>query len=371
MGTEMSPLPRVLFVIGSLEPGGSEGQLVGLLEQVHGTQIDAGLVALSPAGDPRHTRTVRRIGVPFRILGGQRLKAVRIADSVRGLAGVLRAFRPDLVSPWLEQSALLAAPIARSLGIPVLVARRNVSGPYAARAAPMVAAIHAAERLAVLATANSGAVAAETVRRGLPPDRVRIVFNGRTAPAVAPLPSSPVVTLGYLARMRPEKGHLRLLRALRGLRTEIPWRVDLAGGGPLEGDVRRAAERHGLADRVRFCGPVSDAEAFWRERDVAVLLSDHEGSPNALIEAALMGRPLVATAVGGIPELVDDEMGILVDPDDDAAIAAALRRVIEDRALRERLGAGARAHASERHSLDAFVEGQCAAIDEALELAAR
>ncbi len=371
MGPERGRLPRVLFVIGSLEPGGSEGQLVELLEHVHGSRVDAGLVALAPAGDPRHTLTVRRLGLPFRVLGGQRLKVTRVADSVRGLAGVLRAFRPDLVSPWLEQSALLAAPIARSRGIPVLLARRNVSGPYASRSAPMVAAIHAAERLAVLATANSRAVAAETVRRGVPADRVRVILNGRVTPPAAPLPASPVVSLGYLARMRPEKGHLRLLRALRGLRTETPWRVDLAGGGPLEAVVRQEVEAHGLADRIRFCGPVSDVEGFWRERDVAVLLSDHEGSPNALIEAALMGRPLVATAVGGVPEIVDAEMGLLVDPDDDEAITAALRRMIEDRALRERCGARARQHAAARHSIDTFVDAHCAAIDEALELAGR
>jgi glycosyltransferase involved in cell wall biosynthesis len=88
-----------------------------------------------------------------------------------------------------------------------------------------------------------------------------------------------------------------------------------------------------------------------------------------LIEAALVGRPIVATDVGGVPEIVDASVGLLADPDDSGAIAAALARVIEDPALRERMGAAARARAAERYAMDAFVDGHCAAIDEALALA--
>ena len=252
-------------------------------------------------------------------------------------ARVVQSMRPDLVYPWLEQSALLAAPLARLFGVPVLVARRNVSGPYVERPRPIVSAIHAAERLAVLATANSSAVAAETVRRGIPAQRVRVIANGYDPASSPPLPCQDVVVLGYVARMRPEKGHRRLLAALAALDSATPWRVDLAGDGPLEGEIEAEARRLGLDDKVRFLGAVDDVRGFWRGCDGALLLSDHEGSPNALIEAAGMGRPLLATGVGGIPEFVDEEIGILVSPDDAAGLVAALRRLIEDRVLRERL----------------------------------
>jgi hypothetical protein len=103
-------------------------------------------------------------------------------------------------------------------------------------------------------------------------------------------------------------------------------------------DIVAEAARLRLDDRLHFLGRISDVREFWRERDVAVLLSDHEGSPNALIEAALLGRPLVATAVGGVPEMVDETVGALVDPDDPVAIAGMLQRLIEDAELRNRLG---------------------------------
>lgn len=359
-------LPRVLFAIGSLEPGGSEGQLVTLLEQVHGTRLDAALVAISPAADPRHTERVRRLGVPFAVLSPGGRSPRSLATAMRRYARVLRRFRPDAVYPWLEEATLLAAPPARLLRIPVVVARRNVSGTYAGRPRPLVAAIHAAERLCAVATANSQAVANEAVRRGIPARRVRIVPNGHAVPPEAPLPGGREVVLGYLARMRPEKGHLRLVRALARVDGTIPWRVELGGDGETRAAVEAEVARTGLGDRVRFAGPVSDPLAFWRGCDVAVLLSDHEGSPNALIEAALLGRPLVATAVGGIPDLVGDG-GLLVGLDDPAATAAALSRLIGDAGLRERLGVAARSRAASLFSIDRFVEGHLGALEEAME----
>ena len=369
MGAERARLPRVLFVIGSLEAGGSESQLVSLLERIHGVRVDARLAVLVPAADGRLTDRVRVAGVPLVILGPQRGRAARLAGSVFRFVRLVRSTRPDLVYPWLEQSALLAAPLARLLGVPVLLARRNVSGPYVERPRPIVSAIHAAERVAVLATANSSAVAAETVRRGIPPRRVRVIANGYDPAPTPPLPCGDVVVLGYVARMRPEKGHRRLLAALAVLDTVTPWRVDLAGDGPLEAEIEAEAKRLGLDGRVRFLGAVDDVRHFWRRCDAASLLSDHEGSPNALIEAAGMGRPLLATAVGGIPEFVDEEVGILVSPDDPAGLVAALRQLIEDRALRERLGGAAWRRVTERFSMEQFVDGHCAAIHEALELA--
>jgi glycosyltransferase involved in cell wall biosynthesis len=171
--------------------------------------------------------------------------------------------------------------------------------------------------------------------------------------------------------MRPEKGHLRLLHSLAAVDTDVPWLVDLAGDGPWQDQVAAEAPSLGLNGRTRFLGRVSDVQEFWRLRDIAVLQSDHEGCLNALIEAALLGLPMIATDVGGVPEMVDETVGALVDPDDPVAIARALQRLIEDAELRRRLGAATREQAIERYSMDAFVEGHLAAIGETLQLAGR
>src|SRR3954471_8911447 len=179
-------VPRVLFVIGALDRGGSEAQLVGLVERLHPERLEATVATLGPAADPLLLDRLRARGVRRVVLGGRGTRAKRMAALVPSLFVAFRAFRPDLVYAWLEQAVAVAAPAARAYRIPVAVARRNVSGPYAQWPRPVVAAMARAERLAAVVTANSEAVARESVARGIAPERVRVVPNGHEV--APPLP---------------------------------------------------------------------------------------------------------------------------------------------------------------------------------------
>jgi glycosyltransferase involved in cell wall biosynthesis len=359
--------PRVLFAIGGLERGGSETQLVTLLEQIYPERVRAVVVTLSGAVDPTLRARLGALGIVHTVLGERGPRARRLGPAVLSLARMLQRFRPDLVYAWLEEAALVTAPVARAQGLPVAVARRNISGPYAAWPRPVVAAIARAERLAAVVTANSNAVAEESIRRGVAPERVRLVPNGHPPLDALPMPAPDSgVRLGYVARFREEKGHLRLLDALDRVQARAPWCVDLAGDGPLRERVAAEVRRRGLDGRVRFEGRFEDPREFWAHRHVGVLLSDHEGSPNALIEAALAGRPIVGTAVGGIPDVVGTDGGFAVPVDDPAETARVLGRLIDDAALRERTGLAAHAYVSERFSMQRFADGHHAAIMETL-----
>ena len=361
------PRPQVVFSIGGLERGGSETQLVNVVERLHGTRLDATVVTLGRAADPELVARLRRVGVPvlpMRSRSGPR--PWRMGMSAARIGAVLERRRSDAVYAWLEEAAMLTAPMAALTRTPFLVARRNVNGPYAERGALVVRLIHAAERRARVVTVNSQAVGEATLARGVPAERVRLVANGHALEPALAEPRDGEVALGYVARFRAEKGHLRLLDALSQVRTDAPWRIDLAGDGPLLAEVAGESRRRGLDGHVRFVGAMSDPRAFWADRHVAVLLSDHEGSPNALIEAALAGRPMIATAVGGVPEVVSPDGGRLVPADDPAAIAAAIVALIEDGDLRRRAGQAARRQAVERFSIERSVDGHWAAIDEAL-----
>jgi glycosyltransferase involved in cell wall biosynthesis len=359
--------PRVLFAIGGLERGGSESQLVALLEQIYPDQVRAVVVTLSDAVDPALKARLGALGVVHTVLGGRGPRARRLGPAVVSLARILQRFRPDLAYAWLEEAALVTAPVARAQGLPIAVARRNVSGPYAAWPRPVVAAIARAERMATVVTANSQAVAQESIRRGVAPQRVRLVPNGHPELDALPMPAADGgVRLGYVARFREEKGHLRLLDALDRVQASADWCVDLAGDGPLRERVVAEVRRRGLEGRVRFDGRFEDPRRFWADRHVGVLLSDHEGSPNALIEAAMAGRPIVGTAVGGIPDVVGADGGFVVPVDDATATARVLGRLIDDAALRERTGVAAHRHVSQRFSMQGFVEGHHAAILETI-----
>jgi glycosyltransferase involved in cell wall biosynthesis len=359
--------PRVLFVIGGLGRGGSERQLIRLIASLHPERLEATVMTYSTVCDADHARLLDELGVELIQQAPPRApRPARPLFSVPRTYGVLRRLRPDAVYAWLEEASTAVTPPARMLGIPVVIARRSVCGSIAERQLLFRLPIRWAERRAERVTGNSAAVIAEAEARGVRRERLRLVRNGHPPVPPLPLPSGGSVTLGYLANYRPEKGHRRLLAALSLVRAETPWRVDLAGSGPLREQLMAEISERGLADRVIAGGPIADVPAFWAERDIAVLLSDDEGSPNALIEAAMLGRPLLGTDAGGTREVIPSDGGILV-PHDPEAIAAALSRLIDDRELRRRLAAGARRHAMAEHDLARFLSGHLEVIGEALD----
>jgi glycosyltransferase involved in cell wall biosynthesis len=361
-------LPRVLFTIAGLERGGSEMQLVALVERLHGRRVEATVATLGPAADPSLRDRLTRAGVEILSLGGRGgPRPWRMSVAAARMGAELVRHHPDAVYAWLEEAALVTAAPARLTRTPFLIARRNILGPYAAWGRPVLRAIGFAERRAHVVTVNSRAVGDVTLARGVAPERIRLVPNGHVVePELPQPPPGREIVIGYVARFRAEKGHRRLLDALSRIQTDVPWHVDLAGDGPLQADIAAEIARRGLDGRVRFTGAIADARAFWAERHVAALLSDHEGSPNALIEAAMAGRPIVATAVGGAPDVVGPEGGRLVRTDDPDEIAAALQALIEDGEARRRAAAAARRHAVAAFSMERSVEGHWAAIEQAI-----
>jgi glycosyltransferase involved in cell wall biosynthesis len=161
----------------------------------------------------------------------------------------------------------------------------------------------------------------------------------------------PVV--GTVGNFTAKKDHATLVRAVARMGGDV--RLVLVGLGPLEDDLRALAAREGLEERVTFAGSRGDVAALLPALDVFALSSRYEGLPIALLEAMAAGRACVATAVGGVPEVVSDGMdGVLVAPGDPDALARALTAVVDDPARRAELGRRAAARA-EDFRLDAAV----------------
>lgn len=360
---------RIMLAIGTLETGGSEKQLTELALSLPRDRFDLVLVTAGARAASPHRDRLRAAGVPIITLhatSGHPLK--RWAWLARQYAGAVRATRPDVVYAWLDETAAFVAPICRALGVPCLVARRNIIGSTLERRYPLIGAgLRRAEALANLVTANSAAVAAECAARGHDPDRVRVVPNGHEELPPLPIPASPPVVFGYVAQFRQEKGHHRLVDALE-LMPPGPWHVDLAGDGSLKPEIEARIFRVGMEARVRFVGRVTDIRPFWRDRHVSMLLSDSEGMPNALLEAAFAGRPSIATRTGGTPEVVGDG-GVLVSLENPADTVAAMQAFINDPAHRESMGRIAWQHVAAQYSMRNMVDAHIAAIDEARQVA--
>ena len=163
--------------------------------------------------------------------------------------------------------------------------------------------------------------------------------------------------MGYVGRFAAIKDLPTLVRAFAVARRHVPnvWLV-LAGDGSGRPDLEALARELELGDRVRFIGWNEDLPRLYATLDLCVLSSLNEGTPVAIIEAMAAGKPVAATAVGGVADVVrDGETGLLVPPRDIEALAGAIVRLARDPAERARMGAAGRQCAATRHSAEQLV----------------
>jgi glycosyltransferase involved in cell wall biosynthesis len=283
-------------------------------------------------------------GFPFpreetRAAAGARLAALppRHPVIIDGLAfGVL----PDAAEQLRASHRLLALvhhPLALETGLSA--ARR--------------AALHASER-AALACARHVVAASTTTARllasdyGVPCERMSVVEPGTDRVAARPRRNVGEVALLSVGAVIPRKGYDVLVAALAKLK-HLRWRLVIAGDHARSPDTSRRLEADiagfGLADRITLLGAVGSEQlaSLYADCDLFVLPSRFEGYGMAYAEAIAHGVPVVGTTAGAIPHTVPGGAGVLLPPDDVEALAAALRRLIEDPAERERLAGGARA----------------------------
>jgi glycosyltransferase involved in cell wall biosynthesis len=166
--------------------------------------------------------------------------------------------------------------------------------------------------------------------------------NGFTKPQS----TSEVVTFGFAARLEHLKGPLRLLEAFGvAHQTHEQMKLSIAGEGSQRGEFVAGSRRLGVKEKCELVGvykSIEERSEFMKSIDVFVLPSLTEGTPNVIIEAMAHEKPVIATAVGGVPDLVTEDVGILVPPDDSRALAAAMIRIAIDTKMRRRMGAAAR-----------------------------
>ncbi|MEF2277512.1 GT4 family glycosyltransferase PelF [Deinococcus sp. YIM 134068] len=199
-------------------------------------------------------------------------------------------------------------------------------------------------------------------RLGADPDRIQCVYNGIDPDVFPPAesePEAPVVS--WVGRVDPLKDLETLIRAFALVRRRTPGaRLRLFGGTPAgnegyERHCRQVTAELDLGGHVTFEGRVPDITEAYRAGQVVALTSVSEGFPYTVIEAMAMGRPPVATRVGGVPEAVG-EAGLIVRPRDAMGVASALNRLLADAPLRARLGQAARARVMELFTLDGCLE---------------
>ena len=366
------PPARVLFLIDELDVGGTEQQLLELLKRLDRRKYEPVVCCFRPG---RVSREIEDIGVRVVTLTKRAKVDPRL---IFALWQLIRRERIDLVQTYLFTAntwGRLAAILAR---VPIIVSsERNVDiweQGYKRLLGRWL------DRWTHGTVANSQAVKTYLVGKGLPDEKTRVIHNGvdwqRFTGPVAPdatktelgIPPHHAV-VGLLARLEPQKDPHTFLGAAARLADTMPAVSFLVvGGGSLEADLRRAAQELGLGARIVFTGPRRDVSRLLAVCDVSVISSLKEGMSNTIMESMAAGKPVVATCVGGNPELIEDQVtGFLVPTSDPARLAAAIHQILADPPLAKAMGLRARARITERFSVDAMVEATERLYDELVE----
>jgi glycosyltransferase involved in cell wall biosynthesis len=215
--------------------------------------------------------------------------------------------------------------------------------------------------------------ASQAVARRVVDGPVRVIYAGVEVPAEGGVAasrgrSSSEVVLGTAGRLIPLKGIEYLLDAAAVLRHELPsLRVEIAGSGPQRRKLEQRVEELDLAGSVEFLGWVGDLNSVLPRWDVFVMPSLEEGFPIAALDAMAAGLPVVASSVGGVPELIEDgRTGWLVPPRDVEALASRLRLLLNNLELRLAMGTAAQTRVRDHFSLAQMTDNFRKLYDELL-----
>jgi glycosyltransferase involved in cell wall biosynthesis len=358
---------RVFYFVETLNVGGTETQLVQTALRLHSRHnVTVGcLCAEGPL-----LQTLQRAGiavVEFR--KGKTLLSARGLYQLLRLAIFLRKRRFHVVHAYDLMANLLGVPAAWLARVPIIISSRRYHAdlewyrPWRQKVIRMVYS------LSTYVLVNSKCVRDLLVEKdGLPLEKIRVLYNGvdlgraagapREAKGVLAGLGSRSKRIAVVANMHsPTKGHASLVVAAKSVCREFPDVVFiLIGDGRERPKLERQVHEAGLENNFLFLGHRSDIPHLLACCDFSVLPSETEALPNAVLEAMAAGLPVVATCVGGIPELIEDgENGLLVPPQNSQALAAAISRLLRDRLLAARLAHSGQERMRTRYGFDRLI----------------
>lgn len=341
---------RVLHVAKVAGISGSENHLLLLLPALRERGLDVRFTMLheDEPGAAEFAARLEAHGIPVDRI---RLRRALSPLAFVRLTRIIRRDRPAIVHTHLVHADFHALPAGRLARVPLLVSTKHGFNPFRDGRA-FATADRLVGRLADVHIAISAGLARYLAEReGFDEATFEVVHYG-IEPGDAPSAPAGMPRLAIVGRLIPIKGHDVLLRALAAVRREQPeLTLDVVGDGPLEAQLRATVGELGLGDAVTFSGRISPAASAFEAADIVVVPSFGEGFGMVALEAMERGRPVIASAVGGLPEIVDDgRTGVLVPPGDVDALAAAIRDLTASPARTAAMGAAGRARALEQFS---------------------
>jgi glycosyltransferase involved in cell wall biosynthesis len=359
----------IAYLIGSLETGGAEGQVMELVQRLDRTRFAPRLILFEPSTSLRVfglVEDVFTLDIPREPVTAYRPRGYAALKAFLRLCRYLRRTRPDILHAHLPASCILGLPAGRLCRIPVVMgSRRSLTGSYRAADWTYNLSDRLITRFSRFMVGNAEAVTRELVEiDGLPAAKTATIYNGVDTERFRPGRSdfwrehygwkNGEVVFGMVANFFSNKRHIDFVDAAAILRRQYPHtRFVMAGKdrGVMPA-VRAAIARNGLSEVIQVVPGTSRPENLYAAMDVLVCCSDREGFSNVILEAMACGKPVIATAVGGNVEAVEDgSTGFLVPRRSPPSLAQAAECLVQDLALRQLMGRNARQRAEERFSV--------------------
>jgi glycosyltransferase involved in cell wall biosynthesis len=352
--------PRVLQVVLSLAPGGTERLVLELVRRLHAS-IPMAVCCLDEAG--AWGRDLQTEGIEVSVLGRQEGFHPQLG---RAVAAAARRHRATVIHAH-HYSPFVYSALARLWGGPGHViftehGRLSDAGPSRKRRLANAVLGYGASRVFTVSRELGQHLAEE----GFPARRLGVIYNG-IAIGPAPTPAeraeirarlgvtNDVLVVGTVARLDPVKDLGTLIEATRLVAARAPIRLVIVGDGSERGSLEDAAVEAGIGDHVMFLGHRDDARAWLAGFDVYANSSISEGVSLTILEAMAAGLPVVATRVGGTPEVVDESCGRLVPARDASALATALLELRSNPETIHALHAAARARVERQFTIERMV----------------
>ena len=355
----MNPAPQipVAIFLTRFEPGGTERQMTELIRRLDRQRFVVHVACFEKAGAwlPRVAECAAAIA-EFPIRGFARPATFR---ALLDFASWCRQQRIAVVQTCDLYANIFGLPGAALAGVPVRIGSRRELNPD--KTAGQIRLQRLAYRCATKVVANSSAARAFLEGEGVPRSSIAVIPNGIDGAAfrersLAGAPKAPrrVITV---ANLRPEKSHETLIAAAAGLAADFPdVQFQIVGDGPRRAELEALVRARKLERTVVFLGHREDVPDLLDAADAFVLPSRSEAFPNGAVEAMAAGLPVVASAVGGLLDLIEpDRTGLLVPPDNAGALATALRRLFSGPDLAARLGQAAQTEVRQRYSFERMV----------------
>ena len=343
---------KIIHVIGPMGYGGAERLLLDLCRKIDKSRFDVSVLSVKKKG-PLLEKFIEA-GIRVEVLE----KKFRLQLSlIKKIATIFEQEKPDIVHTHLFLGDFYGGTAALLAKVPVVMSTKHdimheswwrdfFSRKIRQRFTKIVAISQATKKFLIK-------------NEKIPAKKIEVIYNGIDVAKFysdgANILNDENVVLGTVGRLSKEKGQKHLIRACRFLKTKL-WELLMVGNGPMLNELQRSAIMLGLQDKITFVGEVPDVRPYLEKMDIFVLPSVSEGLSLAVIEAALAGRFVIATSVGGVPEIIKDkETGLLFRPKNIEQLVGHLNWAMEHRHDAKRMAAQLQKDVLERFDINKII----------------